>query len=246
MQRDNWRFSQRCRTGFGIINEYSKEITQAISDINEGISRQSEHAQECVIRTDVLSNEIQEVGRVVEEVEGLVDKTEKMINQGMGIVQMLGERTKETTQITSQVSTNIESLKKESEIINSFVQTITEISNQTNLLSLNASIEAARAGEAGRGFAVVAEEIRKLADDSAKAAGEIRNNVANISSQTIDSVNSATQAQSIAVLQAQAVEEVVKVFNDMQIQMHQLIRGLKGITESTEKADGERSDTVWL
>lgn len=228
----------------GIINDYSREITQAISDINEGIGRQTLHAQECVVRTDVLSDEIQEVGRVVEEVEGLVDRTEEMIDHGMEIVQLLGNRAKETTEITSKVSVSIESLKRESDIINSFVQTITEISNQTNLLSLNASIEAARAGNAGKGFVVVAEEIRKLADDSAKAAGEIRNNVENISAQTADSVSSAAQAQSIAALQAKAVEEVIRVFNDMQQQMKQLICGLKGIMESTQKADAERSDTV--
>ena len=227
-----------------VISKYSQEITQAISDINEGISRQSEHAQECVYRTDVLSEEIKEIGRFVEEVETLVEKTEDMINAGMDIVKALGDRTEESTRITCEVSENIESLKKESGIINTFVETITEISEQTNLLSLNASIEAARAGEAGRGFAVVAEEIRKLADDSAKAAGEIRTNVTNISTQTIDSVNSANQAQSIALHQAKAVEEVVKVFGGMQQQMRLLIEGLKGIMESTRKADGERNDAV--
>ena len=227
-----------------VINKYSEEITQAISDINEGIGRQSEHAQECVYRTDVLSEEIKEIGRFVEEVETLVEKTEGMINAGMDIVKALGDRTEESTRITCEVSENIESLKKESGIINTFVETITEISEQTNLLSLNASIEAARAGEAGRGFAVVAEEIRKLADDSAKAAGEIRINVTNISTQTIDSVNSANQAQSIAMQQAKAVEEVVKVFGGMQQQMSLLIEGLKGIMESTRRADGERNDAV--
>lgn len=227
-----------------LIHEYSQDITRAIGEINEGMEEQSRHAQECVEKTDILSNEIQEVSHVVERVEKLVGETEGMINKGMEIVQVLGDRAGETTQMTVKVSESIESLRKESEIINSFVATITEITEQTNLLSLNASIEAARAGEAGRGFAVVAEEIRMLADDSAKAAGEIRNNVANITAQTQNSVESASQAKAMVELQTKAVEEVIAVFREMQERMGQLIEGLKDIVVSTEKADGERSAAV--
>lgn len=228
----------------GVIDSYSKNITDAIEEINQGMSMQSVHAQECVNKTDMLSDEMQEVTRVVEQVGKLVTETEAMIRQGIEIVQVLGDRAKETTDITQKVGDSIESLRKETEIINTFVETITGISKQTNLLSLNASIEAARAGEAGRGFAVVAGEINRLAAVSAEAAGEIRNNVSHINEQTINSVDSAKQARSMVQLQSEAVEEVVEVFNEMNERMHQLVTGLGEITTSIGRADEERNQTV--
>lgn len=228
----------------GVINNYSQNITRAVSGINEGMSMQSEHARECVSKTDVLSNEIQNVSHIVERVEKLVDETEGMINQGMEIVQLLGKRAKATTQMTEKVGADIESLRKKSEAIHSFVGMITDISEQTNLLSLNASIEAARAGNAGKGFAVVAEEIRKLADESARAAGEISDNVTYISVQTINSVDSANQAKDMVALQAEAVDKVILVFGGMQKRMNELVDGLREIAEGTQRADSERSDAV--
>ena len=227
-----------------IIDDYSANITKAINDINDGMERQSEHARECVERTGMLSEEMQEVSRVVSRVEALVGETEKMISQGMEIVRALGGRADETTQITACVGSSIEQLKGQSEVINEFVEVITSISKQTNLLSLNASIEAARAGEAGKGFAVVAEEIRQLADDSAKAAGNIRENVDAISKQTMDSVKNAKQAEEMVALQSEAVKEVIDVFREMNARMNQLFGGLKEIIESTEKADKERENTL--
>lgn len=228
----------------GVIQEYSADIAQAIHDINDGMEKQSIHAQECVDKTGVLSGEIQEVNRVAREVEMLVANAEDMIRRGMELVIVLDERAKETTEVTAKVEESIENLKKESEIINQFVATITEISDETNLLSLNASIEAARAGDAGRGFAVVAEEIRKLADSSAEAAGEIRHNVDNITAQTKLSVESAKQAEEMVALQTEAVTEVTEVFCNMNASMEELFSGLKDILTSTEKADTERMATL--
>lgn len=226
------------------INNYSGDITRAIDEISEGMNKQAEHAQECVLKTSVLSDKIKDISQMVGAVEALVDQTEKMIEQGTRIVQVLSERAQETSNITARVGDSIATLKTESETINGFVQTISDISEQTNLLSLNASIEAARAGEAGRGFAVVAEEIRKLADDSSRAAGEISRNVQNISAQTATSVASAKEAEDMVALQTKAVSEVIQVFEDMSKQITGLFENLKEIANSTEAANKDRDDTL--
>lgn len=227
-----------------VIEEHSCEVAKAIREINEGMTKQSEHAQECVDKTDILSGEIQKVGHILEDIEKLVRETDDMIDNGMELIRILGNRAEETTDITAQVGESIQILSEENQKINEFVEIITDISDQTNLLSLNASIEAARAGAAGRGFAVVAEEIRKLADDSAGAAGEIRNNVKQINTQIINSVQKADKARSMVSLQSKSVREVVAVFHEMQDHMNKLVEGLDYIMNSMERADCERKDTV--
>ncbi len=228
----------------GVISDYSASITKAVNGISETMTQQTSHVEECVAKTNILAEELQEVSHTVEKVGSLVEETEQMITQGMKIIRLLGDRAQQTTDITATVGKNIESLRQKTETINSFVGTISEISEQTNLLSLNASIEAARAGDAGRGFAVVAEEIRKLADDAAKAAGEIRSNVKHITDQTNQSVESAHEAGAMVASQTEAVEQVVGVFRDMEIRMKKLVEGLNAIIESTQRADEEKSDTV--
>ena len=244
MVRELESSAQDVNEASGDINDYSGDITRVIDEISEGMSKQADHAQECVIKTNVLSEKIHDISMVVERVETQIDKTEKMIQHGTELVNVLAGRAQETSDITARVGSTIEVLRKESETINGFVETISSISQQTNLLSLNASIEAARAGEAGRGFAVVAEEIRKLADDSNSAAEEIRNKVSNISVQTITSVNSAKEASSMVASQAEAVEQVIQVFQNMSEQMQELVAGLKEIANTTEAADQERTGTM--
>lgn len=227
-----------------VISEYSENIIKSIDEINTGMEMQSENAGICIERMNILSDDMKKVSKATKQVEELVSEAEKMITEGVQIVHLLKERAKETTSITAEVGSSISQLQQESETINGFVETITSISAQTNLLSLNASIEAARAGVAGRGFAVVADEISKLADESARAAANIRHKVEIIGMQTEASVNNASQAEKMVDLQAEAVTKVIGVFADISERMTSLFEGLKEIVESTEKAYNERRNTL--
>ncbi|MBR3634626.1 MAG: methyl-accepting chemotaxis protein, partial [Lachnospiraceae bacterium] len=230
-----------------VIDSYSHQISDVVGTINQGMERQSRHANDCVDKTKQLSEEIKGINNTMTSVESLVVDTEKMIGEGMEKVSFLGERAKDTNEITTEVGNSIEKLRRETEQINSFVTMISDIAGQTNLLSLNASIEAARAGDAGRGFSVVAEEIRKLADQSKNAAKEIQNNVEKITGHTQETVSSAHKAVEMVAAQTQAVDEVVAIFHKMNEQMGEVVKSLEDIVSNTERADmlrGETLDTV--
>lgn len=227
-----------------VINRYSRNITETIEEIHKGMNVQAENAQECLHKTDSLSDRIKLIRNKIEEIEKLIQATDEKILAGIDTMEVLGERAEQTDRKTNQVQESIVLLQEEFGQIEGFVETIDDISEETNLLALNASIEAARAGESGRGFAVVAEQIRKLAEGSAAAAAEIQKTVGGIREQAGISVEDARSARAMVELQTKAVEEIRGAFAGMQQYMQQVIRQMRDIVENTENADTERGATL--
>ncbi len=221
-----------------------ESISTAVSEIEQGISQQAEDAQSCLEQMDELSKKIEVVSKDVDDIMQIADNTRTMIKDGIGTMDELSKRSSSTSEITQKVVESIRILEEKSASIVKFIDVINEISEETSLLSLNASIEAARAGDAGRGFAVVAEEIRKLADGSMGAANEIQKVVKVIIEQTKGTVNTAKEAEGIVSGQASIVNKTIEAFGNMNSGVEKLVTGLKGVGDSVSSMEEERRDTL--
>jgi methyl-accepting chemotaxis protein len=160
------------------------EIANAIGDVAAGAERQVR----TVAGAQRLSAEVVEVTQSsAEEARATVDaagEARVAAEQGVQAVEQLIEAMRNVRESSQSATGAIRDLGTKSEQIGGIVETITGIAGQTNLLALNAAIEAARAGEQGRGFAVVAEEVRKLAEESQRAASTIATLIGEIQTET--------------------------------------------------------------
>jgi len=144
----------------------SQEVSLATDEIAHGASKQSEDTEETSHRILDLSDQMESLATLSNNMNVLSKQTGQSTEQGMTEVKKLREHNEATNEMNAKVQQQIETLATKIADINQVIASIHGITAQTNLLALNASIEAARAGEHGKGFAVVAEEVRKLAEQS--------------------------------------------------------------------------------
>ena len=180
---------------FNEIVASSQEVSVAINEIAQGASKQSEDTEETNYRMIDLSDQIDAITALSNQMDELSNKTKATTDKGMQEVESLRDRNAETNAMNGRIQQQMESLASNIANINQIITSIQGITEQTNLLALNASIEAARAGEHGKGFAVVAEEVRKLAEQS--------KNETDIIKQTVDSIL-VNSKQTVAVIASNA------------------------------------------
>lgn len=228
----------------GVFVKTSGNISVAMNEIEQGILQQAKDSEECLLQMDTLSNKIKLMGASTDKIEKITEGTKKSIREGTIATQKLTSQTKQTIEITTGIVKGIEELSFKSTSIASIINVINDISNQTNLLSLNASIEAARAGEVGKGFHVVANEIRNLANQTKCSVDDIRQIVENIQNDTREVANAAKVAENVMVLQDTAVKNTEESYQNINGSVDLLVDQLKTIIENVDNIEGARASTL--
>lgn len=221
-----------------------EQVEKAIVEIADGATNQAQETQTATENVIIMGNMIEETNV---EVENLRRNAHDMLDAGnaaFDILKQLGQVNQKTKdaieEITEQTNVTNESAQK----IKEAAVIITDIAEETNLLSLNASIEAARAGEQGRGFAVVAAQIQKLAEMSNESAQQITQIINLLLEESQKSVQTMEEVAEVVRQQDENVALTTKAFENVKQGIDKSISSVDTITGKTEQLDQARVNVV--
>ncbi len=222
----------------------ASEISGAIHDVAAGAGQQSEEVERSVQIFSGLAGEINQAVANTNVMVSAAQKVKNYTDEGIEAAKILDGKALEVISITSEVVRQIRGLEKSISYINEFTNILSVTSEQTQLLSLNASIEAARAGEHGKGFTVVADEIRKLAQQSGSQAKKIEILADEILKQTQASTEFIMKANHVIKEQAETAKDSSRYFSKIDIAMNELQQNISNIRNVIHRIDEGKSSVL--
>jgi len=174
------------------IESGSREISQSADDLSR--------------RTEQQAASLEETAAALDEITANVSNSSKRAEEARTVAAQANQSARQSGEVVQNAVDAMSKIERSSNEISNIIGVIDEIAFQTNLLALNAGVEAARAGDAGKGFAVVAQEVRELAQRSAKAAKEIKELIRNSNEEVQNGVRLVSQTgESLRTIEAQIV-----------------------------------------
>lgn len=198
-------------TIFETVNNI-EQLTTGISDLAEGTMKQAQDTQKTNGSMNELAQHIYMVKQKTSDIIASTVGATTMIEKASNTMKALNTTMSDSLNVAEEIGLSMNALNILNKNINHIMQMVENISEETNLLALNASIEAARAGEAGKGFSVVAKEVRRLADQSKQSVGEVRQTLATMENHMSETLSLVEESRVTFNTQEKVVKETYEVF----------------------------------
>jgi methyl-accepting chemotaxis protein len=223
-----------------------RKMGEDVNSLSQHLSQMANEAGAAIAEVASTSNEFASTSvSMAENVKSMRQNSTHAVDELERGLDMLREAVKDVASARTDVQNLTEAvnvLAEQSKKIGAIVDLITEISDQTNLLALNAAIEAARAGENGRGFAVVAEEVRRLAEQSGQASGEIAQLIQQILQGTQETIGRMEKADASVErvdrqidLTGSTFVDITKVFQEVALQVDEIAHAASDVGTGSEE-----------
>lgn len=242
-----------------------EDVSRTLSQIVMAIESQANESQRGIEQLTELSDEIHMATEDTNTLAEISTVIAEHIGNGIACIEVLSNKMQDTVFAQSKASENVEILAKKSVSIGEISNAISEIANQTNLLSLNASIEAARAGEYGKGFAVVANEIKKLSEETASSSKSIikiiqeiqkeialtKSNMDVVGKHTNEYVDNMNETKNVFIeinnkvnKMNQSVSSLVNSINKVNEHKNEVIKSFSDISAATEETSASSQEVL--